>query len=186
MPHPPYNNISPGGCGLIAAGNIFLYMADRNPAYANSITNISANKTKNDYINYIKILNDNYLSPNPLLGLDGFSLAAGVNRYFKKNNIGLKAHWSMSDDFLPEAKRMLDNDIPVILGIGADTNFNSVDDFVNMNIINPVPKGLTSQQTRSHYVTVTGISEKDGVQVLKVSSWGKAYEINYDELYNYI
>lgn len=30
--------------------------------------------------------------------------------------------------------------------------------FVNMNIINPVPKGLTSQQTRSHYVTVTGIS----------------------------
>ncbi len=119
-------------------------------------------------------------------------------------------------DMLDIMEEMLSLDIPVILSIGPNTpnlwGKNGISfykyreiDFNNTNIaqgnsIEPAPLNpkiiikmpyyykITQSHINRHFVTVTGIIRDDLVRqiMLRISSWGEEYYINYEEYRNYI
>jgi hypothetical protein len=119
-------------------------------------------------------------------------------------------------DMLDIMEEMLSQDIPVILSIGPNTpnlwgkkgiffyEYREIE-YVEMDE-KPCEDGTSSEATKpaekkkpyyyrvvkqdvnSHYVIVTGIIKDDiaGRIMLRISSWGKQYYINYEEYRDYI
>jgi len=116
----------------------------------------------------------------PLLypvGMNGITLALGLNRVFRKNGLALRANWDMSEAKLwKRMEEMLLRDIPVILSIGP--NFPRLwkkGKGTLYRLENGEQRAAGS--VRAHYVTVTGMDEG----WLKVSSWGKEYYLSREE-----
>lgn len=183
------------GCGLISVSDVLLYMALTNNRYATELTATVQYEdfgyiNYNSYYSYILEMEDKYLSILGPLGINGFSIASGVNKYSEDYNLGLNAVWGHdSDKILERIKEMLNNGIPVTLSIGpsSDSKIKLYDfdlytengpDFVESN----------HSDTNNHYVTVTGmvIDNIKKQTVLEVSTWGKIYYIKFEEYMDYI
>jgi hypothetical protein len=119
-------------------------------------------------------------------------------------------------DMLDTIEEMLSQDIPVILSIGPNTpnlwgkngisfykyraiDFRSPDPIPAKNAETTQPNPLdiikmpyyykvSQSKINGHFVTVTGIIRDDLVRqvMLRISSWGEEYYINYEEYRNYI
>lgn len=118
-------------------------------------------------------------------------------------------------DMLERIEEMLSRDIPVILSIGPNTPLlwkNEGVTFYSRDILNEADNNSSipspslyrylpvKNNVNSHYVTVTGLykmeksnravqeqySNGDGKIMLRISSWGKLYYINYNEYRDYI
>ena len=115
------------------------------------------------------------------IGSTGFSLAAGLNRYFKRHNVPLKASWGVSKDRIwQEIEDMLERDLPVILSVG--NQFPVFWKKKGAQLYRRSGEALKqSVHVHAHYVTVVGIDDA----WLRISSWGQEYYLAREEFLRY-
>lgn len=183
--------IQNGGCGLISASDILLYLSKSDNEYRTEITDkvmVDENGNFNyyDYISYVLNMSE-YIYVTSKYGAIAPLTALGINTYSNDYDLGLSAGWCISEDKMESRiKEMLDEDIPVTLCIGAGKEevllYNSIPDKWDWDSI------IAVLRTNDHYVTITGIYIDNiaGETALEVSSWGKKYYINYEEFLEYV
>lgn len=200
------------GCGTIATADMFLYLALQHKGMQSPETTVAlkGGSTQVKYENYdpyVRIIDDKYTKTRHFIAVLGPKVASAINSYSKNYGFGLKASWKMKltyYDMYDMIEEMLSQDIPVILSIGP--NFpniwgkKGIPFYERKEIDYQDPDGKLSlkskpyyyqavmQAVNSHYVTVTGIIKDDvaGRIMLRISSWGKMYYINYEEFRDYI
>ena len=83
---------------------------------------------------------------------------------------------------------MLQNDLPVIFSVGPNTPW--IFGKKSIGMYKPENNGELKKvdQVSRHYVMLTGIAAgpKDGRTLLKISSWGRSYFLDYDEYREYV
>lgn len=169
-----------------------------------------------DYMTYVRQINRYYTKTKPLIAVLGPKIAFVFNSYAKKYRFNLRAKWELTLSYyemLEQIEEMLYYDIPVILSIGPNTpNLwgkkgitlyhrdalnntpnDTLNDPPNVSLINPTLYKFNPVRSNinSHYITVTGIyrmtkSDSKESTMLRISSWGKLYYINYNEYREYI
>jgi hypothetical protein len=181
------------GCGLISASDVLLYLSMNDSDYQTVITDQiiynNGNIEYDSYCNYVKQMNWIYFNLIRGIGITGPSIASGIESYSEICNSKLYAKWCISKDkMLSRIKEMLINNIPVTLSIGPDSKYG-----VNFYLLNSTtndPYSFTEYKSNinSHYVTVTGIliDQVKNQTMLKISSWGEEYYINYEEYINFV
>lgn len=173
------------GCGIVAFGDMLLYLAGRNRQYRFKKSEGYINRllSEEEYKDYF---NDRYeflggLPAKAGNGLSGFRLQSRFNRMARSENWNLRARWGFSSRKLyGRIVEMLDRDIPVILCIPLMIFKKDKEDGISFY---KKEKGVYSKActVSSHYVVVTEIlREHDGIY-LGISSWGVKYYVNWEE-----
>lgn len=176
-----------GGCGLVAAGDLLLYLGMYRKGCrteeVHRLSGIDGSLSKAPYQKYLKQLKRRYFPFMTRFGLPYWALAVGVNRYFRKNGISLKAGWGLAPWKMKlRMEEMLEQDIPVIFAIGP--NFPPVIRKGKLNLYVRKPDGefQWAARTRAHYVVATGMKEGK----VQISSWGKTYFVDWEEYKTYV
>ncbi|SHJ56236.1 hypothetical protein [Parasporobacterium paucivorans] len=186
------------GCGLIAVGDIFLHLARTDSRYRTPYTSMilrdEAEPSVAEYKRYIQSLYRKYVWFIPGPGMWVMHLVWMMNQYFKGNGMDLKARWR----FPPTRgwrksviKKSLKNHLPVILLLGRTRGeiFLLMKNKIGLNLYaDEECSRILKTGVKNHYVVVTDILQKPGTKktVLKISSWGKLYYIDYDEYCRYV
>lgn len=177
-------SLSKYGCGVIAGTDLLLYLG----LHKNYCQRKEFKTEENGiwemeiYMEIVKAMKRKYLPVIPGLGMPGWVLSGGINRYFRINRIPLKISFGVfRRNLRNRISAMLAHDIPVILAVGP-------------NFPIPVKKyklpyyektGETYRragQMAAHFVTITGMEG----QWVRISSWGKKYYINLGEYEEYV
>lgn len=179
--------IRKSGCGAVAGTDVLLYLSlhkescatevFREAEFSNGILELEEYK---DYVNYMR---RHYFPIIPKFGMTGWMVVLGLNRYFRKNRIGLQAVWGLRGrNMWSRISAMLAHDIPVILMIGP--NFPLVWGKHKLTFYHRSAQGEYSHscQTKAHFVTVTGMDDT----WMRISSWGQEYYINRIEYQRYV
>ncbi len=199
------------GCGTIATADMFLYLARQNNALQTPVTQMAIKDKSeigySDYDIYVRAINDKYTKTKRIIAVLGTTVANAINTYSGQYGLGLKAAWKLSlsyYDMLEMIEEMLGKDIPVILSIGPNTpnlwgkkgipfyELREIDyqetDNTDPEAAKPYYYKAVKQDINGHFVTVTGVIKDDvtGRIMLRISSWGKQYYINYEEYRDYI
>ena len=173
------------GCGVVGAGDVLLYLGLHRTECE---TDLFYGMLREDgllslprYERYLTKLRKRYLPVIPGFGIPGFFLPIGMNRYFRRYRIGMRASWGLRfGQILPRIEAMLQQDIPVILAIGP--NFPPLLGRKKVTFYR-LENGeyLPAAETAAHFVVVTGIVG----EYLQVSSWGKEYYMFWPECQRY-
>lgn len=202
------------GCGTIAIADLFLYLAISQDSYRNPVTEAALQGTDSanylEYMDYVRKIDGYYTKTKRWLAVLGPKAATAINDYSRMFGLRLKATWRLSltyYDMLEAMEDMLSHNLPVILAIGPNTpklwgkkgiTFYHPDTEApgkTAEVTAPVVKTETSpiykpvkQDIHGHYVTVTGILKDAATAkiMLRISSWGKKYYINYEEYRDYV
>ena len=199
------------GCGTIAIADMFLYFAIQNDAMQTSLSEqaISLNREISypNYISYVRLINKQYIRTLPFIAVIGPVAAGAVNSYSGFFGLHLHASWKLKlnyYDMYDLMEEMLHQDIPVILSVGPNTpnlwGNRGITFYEHCEInyyepgneadkaIRPYYYKAVKHNIHSHYVTATGIIKDDinGKIMLRISSWGHMYYINYEEYRDYI
>lgn len=199
------------GCGTIATADLFLYLALQNNAQKSPVTDLVLDVTDSvnyaDYDAYVHLINDRYTKTRKFIAVLGPKIASAINSYSNSYGLGYEASWKWKltyYDMLDAISEMLSQDIPVILSIGPNTpnlwgkkgisfyqqyEIDNSENTTNIiDALHPYRYRAVIHDINGHYVTVTGIIKDDiaGTIMLRISSWGKQYYINYEEYRNYI
>ena len=183
LPQPYLQNV---GCGLIACTNLLLYL-DRYEIVCEEkeIDNISKEKssyTLAEYNSYAENLNKKYFPVIPGIGMIGWIMVWGLNRYFRKHRMKIRAAWGVKPERLcMSMEEMLTKNLPVILSVGPNFPFIWKKNKLLFYILNKEGAYVQACQASGHYVTVTAMDET----WLCISSWGKKYYINRQEYMEY-
>lgn len=190
-----------GGCGPTAAANIFAYMALTGTGLEKLCQHCSYNMTREDFIKHMEEvyrvvapselpfikyskggLHIGGIEIPPSLGIFRLSdFVEKVEKYSRDRGIDLKANRlngkSTLEGVASYIKEALSKDCPVALM----NMFNPV----NMKWTNPVTNKTSIQIYKQHWVTVTGVIEKDetGEIIVEVSSWGGKGILSLNELW---
>jgi len=168
----------------------------------------------NNYDTYVRVINNKYTKTRRIIAVLGPALATAINDYARTNDFSYEASWKWSltyFDMLDIIEEMLHEDIPVILSIGPNTPliwgkigipfYHKIDiELPKADETKKVTKDQTKeipathyykvvqQNINSHYVNVTGVIRDDvtGTIMLRISSWGTQYYVNYEEYRDYI
>jgi hypothetical protein len=199
------------GCGTIATADMFLYLALQNEDFKTPVTQLALQGVPEinycNYDAYVRRINDDYTKTRRIIAVLGPRVASAINEYSKTYGLGYHASWKWSltyYDMYEIMEEMLHKDIPVILSIGPNTpnlwgkkgvpfyerkEIDYQDDSdQSAEVLKPYYYKEVKKAVNGHYVTVTGII-KDNVTgriMLRISSWGKQYYINYEEYREYI
>ena len=202
------------GCGTIATADLFLYLALQKKSYRTALTEFIMNEDKInfvDYVPYLRTINDEYTKTRRYLAVLGPTVASAINSYSNHYGLGLKATWKWSlnyYDMYELIEDMLWKDIPVILAIGPNTpnlrgtkgipfyELKEIDyqepkednSDASEEVSKPYYYHAVKQNINGHYVMVTALikDEVTGRIMLRISSWGKQYYINYEEYRDYV
>lgn len=160
------------GCGVIAATNMILTLLKKD----NYIVS---------YEKYMEFIRKNAINKFliiPAMGIDGFSLAFGVQRIMKKEKLPYRVHWGcFSKNIMEKIETMLEEEIPVILAVGPA--FRGGKGKLGVTLYKGRnQKYYPCQTIKGHYVTVTAMDQ----EWMKISSWGECYYINKMEYLNYM
>ena len=169
--------ISDYGCGLIAFNDLVLYMKP----------GLRTKYDKKEY--YLKRLEEtrnSYFRFWCFRGIPGIWLSLAMKRFIRGNDLPYRVSWGVLPWNLK--KRIKDMirlyDLPVIFSIGPGYFRKNRVTFYERRgkIFNPVC------HTKSHYVTVTGYIEEAGTGrlMLRISSWGNMYYIDFNEYCDYV
>lgn len=172
------------GCGVVAALDLVRYLHLHEPACRTDFF------TGVDDAAYLPLpvydlcalrMQRGYVPALYPVGTTGFSLAGGLNRYFRRYGLPLKAGWGVAKEQLwEEIGRMLSEDLPVILSVGNRFPcFWRKDGAALYRRVGDAMK--ESSRIHAHYVTVLGMDE----QWLKVASWGREYYLAKGEFLRY-
>lgn len=172
------------GCGVIAGADLLFYLALTRPGWATPYTHLPENEELSfeSYERLCSRLRHDFMPVIPRFGKTGPFLAAGLNAYFSRYGIGLRARWCIGHSKLFERiEEMLRADIPVIFSVGA--NFPL---FWGKHRVNLYSRGADgamqpSASTKAHFMTITGMDP----DFLRVSSWGREYYISRREYLGY-
>lgn len=193
-----YELIKKTGCGLIAMSDISLYLRRAEGRVA-----------RTDYLSFIKQFNDSFVHLRMRKGFLGKRFGMNnidgrtsriLNAYFRKNSLPYKAVTRHSPDSrrdlqiaVTERKSYkmitdsIKNDLPVIIGIGPSDGSG-----VPLYTEEKLKRGtfVSGSTTENHYVTITGVltyrDEYKLTVLYKISSWGKKYYINANDLLEHI
>ena len=170
-----YKDICEYGCGIVAVCNFLLCFFRAEYKSGSDISKDTfISFVLSIYKKYFCILNNIFIK-----GLTGFALAKGINRYFVTNNINMKAKWGHSLNILHKVKLSLQNNRPVILGIGPSLLKKSDGvDAVDIDTGNTV-------KLYSHYVTIYDCKDDAGDVFFCISSWGRRYKVSYRDFCRY-
>lgn len=199
------------GCGTIATADMFLYLSLHNEALQSSETQLvlqGTNQVKyENYYPYVRKINDQFIKTRRIIAVLGPKIASAINSYSKAYGLGYEAFWKWKltyYDMYDIMEEMLEQDIPVILSIGPNTPklwgkkgipFYERKEIEYQESEEPPSKGnkpyyykVIKPVVNGHYVTVTGIIKDDVANriMLRISSWGKQYYINYEEYRDYV
>lgn len=167
------------GCGVVAALDLLLYLSRYHGASVRlpEIPSAADVVSSAEYARLAHALRRRFLLLIPGHGISGLALAVGLNRCFRKNALPYAAAWGVPYRRLwAEMESMLGRDIPVILAIGP--NYPRL---WQRHALALHENGREGAAARAHYVTVTGMDDER----LRVSSWGRRYEIRRDEFLSY-
>ena len=170
--------ISDYGCGLIAFNDAVLYMKDGVRRTFGS---------KENYLTRLDMIKKDYFKFWFWHGIPGIFLSLAMNRFFKGNNMPYKARWGVLPWNLKRRIREMiqQMDVPAIISVGPGylnkrrvTLYERISDNTFQE----------SNSTKGHYMMVTGFIEEPGTEklMLRISSWGKMYYIDYSEYEQYI
>lgn len=173
------------GCGVIAAADLLYYLAMKNPGYATPYTGIPEGNSLSfeKYERMCSRLRSSFMPVIPRFGKTGPMLAAGLNAYFSRYNIPLRAKWCIAHEKLFERiEEMLEKDLPVIFSVGA--NFPIFWGKHKVNLYTRSESGAMRpvSAARAHFMTVTAIDD----EFLTLSSWGNKYYMSRREYLDYV
>lgn len=169
------------GCGIVSSTDMLLYLGRRGEG-GGFVLAEGDDIGLRDYNRLLARLRKRYMPLIPHFGINGFNLSLGLNLYFLRYRIPMRAVWRIGTRRLWErVGRMLEEDMPVILSIGPNFPF-----FWKRRSL-PLYEMRDGQYRKTasaiaHYVTVTGMDEK----WLRVSSWGTEYYISRQEYETYM
>ena len=173
-----YSDIAEYGCGIIAICN-FLMCFWKSKFKSETVISKETFMTfvMSLYKKYLFILNTPFMK-----GMTGFSLSKGLNRYFRDNNISLKAKWGHSYNILSKVNKSLKEGLPVILGVGPDIFgfFKKSRGIKALDIYSG-----SKVDIYAHYVLIYDCKKEDGEIFFYISSWGRKYKISYREFTQY-
>lgn len=157
------------GCGTAAAlmllGYLHRYHADGQSAPWELFPEVPE---KEDCRVLLDTVGKRYFPVLPRYGMNGFSLAFCLNRYFRRFRMPYTAWWR-SVRVIPVLRRMLAADIPVIFSVGPDFPLlwqkHPLELYAHIGDKTPV------QKVRAHYMVATGLENG----WLRLSSWGREY-----------
>jgi len=168
--------IQSSGCGLVAAGDLFLYM-HRNLEGCNC--NLFASLPSSgpvDIHEYNDILNSlrTYFPLIPNYGINGLMLSLGINAFFIKHSFPYRAMWGVRSDRLWERiEEMLSRDIPVIISVGPNLSLNRLKFKADLYTKKKDGTFIRNAKVCAHFMTLTALDD----EWLTVSSWGRKYFI---------
>lgn len=174
----PVRKLKLFGCGLVAIGDIILYITGRNKKAVD----------RDVYNAFLMGLEKRFFYiPGLLGGISGPFIALGFNIWALVNKAPFVAFWMVPQGRVPSAVlRMLDNDIPVLFSCGACFPWIWKRDGIKLytgDKDNPVYAGRAVR----HYMVISGVQTcSDGRRVYRISSWGKKYYIFEDEYINFM
>ena len=181
------------GCGLIAAADILRYLRGRGAKEMQEDFALSGVESlakivvsKQAYLDDIRELSTDFRIRGKL-GITGFGLARRMNRIFRREGLPYRAKWSIGRKRLQRRlPEMLEADIPVLLSVGP--GFFHKQDYLPLYRRTEAGTYEKTSSMRDHYVTVTGliVSGKDIVEMLRISSWGSEYYVNYSEYVEHV
>ncbi len=172
------------GCGVIAAADLLLYLSANNSEYSRGPVKELTQSAALPHCLYEKFTTELKRKYLPLLspfGMNGLTLAIGVNMYFLRWRIPLSARWGVTHRNLWEKMEdMLEQDIPVIFAVGP--NFPLVWQNNRLNFYSKSSDSyFKSNSANAHFITLTGIDD----DWLRISSWGKQFYISKQEFMKY-
>lgn len=169
------------GCGPVAVADLLIYLSRSRAGCDTALTNaipLFGPAERSVYFGMLDRLCRRYTPVLYPIGTNGVFLAAGMNAYFRRNKIRLRASWCCGLKKLRERLgSMLENDLPVILAIGPNFPFMSSNRHKVALYVKAGGRMIRKTEVNAHYVTVTGMEG----EWLRVSSWGSEFYINIDE-----
>lgn len=160
-----------GGCGVVSAANILAYLAASDEKYARLYPQKSLSKQNfaafmEELCGFVKIRNF-FGQPLGVWGEKRFE--KGVLNYAKSCSVELSVAAFNGKMTLENAanfiKNALSENLPVAMLIGFNKRLK------NVRYVYPSGNALNYSFER-HWVTITELSENDGIITVKVSSWG--------------
>ncbi len=180
-------NMVQGGCGVVAAGDVLLYLGMyRKECRTEEMHGLfygDGSISRSRYEWYLKRLRRRYLPILPRLGMPYWVLILGLNLYFRRYQIPLRARWGVLPwKIIACMEEMLRGDIPVVLSIGP--RFPLFFRKEQLKLYQEDEKGQLrcTAQTKAHFVVATGMENGK----ISISSWGKAYVIDWEEYKAYV
>ncbi|MBE6972239.1 MAG: hypothetical protein E7446_09065 [Ruminococcaceae bacterium] len=172
------------GCGAVAALDLLRYLHLYHIDCQSDLFSGIPDKHALPFELYslcVQRITHSYVPILPHLATNGVFLSAGLNAYFRHYGLPLRAYWGTSQDELwPSVSRMLQSDIPVILGIG-----KSIKHLPGVKRLDLYRKEggefKAVRQVSGHFLTILGQDD----EWLYVSSWGREYAVNRWELMHY-
>lgn len=174
------------GCGAIGASDVIIYLAK----YHGNCSGAGLSEAlladvipENDYDAFSRKLSLRYMPLIPPFGMNGLTLAAGMELFFLRHKMPYTARWGVPFGRLWDSiDEMLREDIPVILSIGP--NFPRVwhKNRAAMYVSASDGRKICTASVKSHFLTVTGSDE----EWLQVSSWGRRFYISRTEYEQYV
>lgn len=173
------------GCGIVAALDTLLYLCYSRRwscvLEPGEITE-SGPIPHELYEESLAALKKNYFPVMYPLGTNGFALALGMNRFFKKHCLPFHASWYAAGRRLWERMgAMLSHDIPVIVAVGQNFPRFWERKGVSLQIMDSNGSPRPGASARAHFVTVTGL-DTDWMQL---SSWGVKYVVKRSDFMRY-
>lgn len=175
-----------GGCGVVAAGDLLLYLSMYRKGCRTEETHGlfygDGRISKSRYERYLTMLRRRYLPVLPRLGMPYWVLVLGLNRYFSKHGIALRARWGVLPwNMEVRMKEMLQADIPVILAIGPNFPLFFRKQRLGLYVEEQDTYRMAAQ-TKAHFVVATAMREGK----VRISSWGKSYVVDWEEYKSYV
>ena len=163
------------GCGAIAMTDLALYLKRYHGCDGPELPDPAPLA---DYDRLCGSLQLKYLPMLPPVGINGLSLAIGLDLYFRFHKIPLRAFWGVrAKNIWTTMADMLDRDLPVIFSVGQNIPRVWEDHKLNLYVRRADGACTAVSRVKAHYMTVTAMDDN----WMTVSSWGRQYLINRQE-----
>ena len=175
------------GCGAVAALDLFLYLcryhADPRQRGKNAMFPSVWPLDRQQYLSLLHEYRKKYFPLIPGHGINGVSLAIGINAFFLKYRLPFFAFWGVPYARLwSSVQELLEQDIPVIFSIGPNFPLFWQHHQLRFYVQRSDGAYIPGPQTHAHYVTITGMDD----QWIRIASWGRKYYINREEYLAYV
>ena len=183
----PKKYVQKSGCGLIAGTDLLLYFSRYKKGCRTELFGeLPSDGTPVSSEVYSRLtdrMRKRFFPVLPGLGMSGWALMVGVNLYFLRFHLSLRACWRPAGPKLwKHMEEMLSKNIPVPMAIGQNIPFP----WTNHRLAFYMKKtdGTYAEvcRVKAHFVTVTGMDDS----WLRITSWGRGYYINRKEYEEYI
>ena len=173
------------GCGLVCSLDLMIYLHRHRPGCA---TPFLATDTPDDpitaaeYEARIGHIRRRWLPIVYPFGTSGWAIAWGMNRYFRRFGLPLRARWGVKwEGLFGSIAELLEKDLPVVLAIGQNFPLPWRQNKLNLYTRTAAGHYCRATRAKAHFVNVTGMDE----EWLQVSSWGRVYYISREEYRQY-